>query len=173
MPTTNTDIAALFLSHQARIYGFISALVPNRADAEDLLQETGLVLFNRAQDFEPGTNFLAWACQIARNKVLNYRTRESRSPLRFGDEFTSIIAEYQLGQVTNECDRQGALMQCLEKLPASDRSLVEKCYRAGATIKQVAEHIGRPPNVVYKRLRQIRELLRNCVRETLVQEGQS
>jgi RNA polymerase sigma-70 factor (ECF subfamily) len=169
----DAEIAALFLSHQARIYGFISSLVPNRADAEDLLQETGLVVFSRAADFESGSNFMAWACQIAHNKILNHRTRQSRSPLRFGDEFVSVLAEYQLAHQDESAHRQTALSLCLEKLPARDRALVEQCYAFGTTIKQAAGQVGRPPNVLYKRLRQIRETLRNCVRDTLALEGRS
>jgi RNA polymerase sigma-70 factor (ECF subfamily) len=168
-----TDVAALFLAHQARIYGFISSLVLNRADAEDLLQETGLVIFSRAGDYQPGTNFMAWACQIAHNKVLNHRTRQSRSPLRFGDAFISALAEYQLGRLDDNADQHAALARCLEKLPARDHALVQQCYYAGTTIKQVAIKLDRPPNVIYKRLKQIREQLRNCIQEEATASGGS
>lgn len=171
MPSTEPEIAALFLAHQARIYGFISSLVPNRADAEDLLQETGLVVFSQASAFQPGTNFLAWANQIALNKILNYRTRQSRSPLRFGDEFVSALAEYQLNDIRPDLADHSALIDCLEKLPASERRLVEDCYRSGTTIRQVADRLRRPVNMIYKRLRRIRELLRDCIRKAIALEG--
>ena len=55
----------LMVQHQRQIFSFIYSLAPNRHDAEDLLQETSLVICEKFPEFKPGTNFLAWACQIA------------------------------------------------------------------------------------------------------------
>ena len=47
----------LFLAHERRIYSYILALVPVWADADDLLQQTSVVLWQKLDQFEPGTNF--------------------------------------------------------------------------------------------------------------------
>ena len=66
------DFVALFLAHQARIYAFIVTLLGNRSDADDVLQETGITLFQKFSTFQPGTDFLAWACRVAKNKVMDF-----------------------------------------------------------------------------------------------------
>src|ERR1700733_14596654 len=81
------EMVKLFLQHQPRIFSFIVSLVPNRDDAEDLLQETGLTLHHRFHEYEAGTNFLAWACQIAYYKVLDFRKRSSRHALLYDTQF--------------------------------------------------------------------------------------
>ena len=55
----------LMTRHQRQIFSYIYTLVPNRPDAEDLLQETSLVICEKFREFEVGTDFVAWACQIA------------------------------------------------------------------------------------------------------------
>jgi RNA polymerase sigma-70 factor (ECF subfamily) len=164
------QLVELFLSHQARLYGFIVSLVPNRADAEDLLQETGMLLHRRFHEFQPGTSFLAWACQIAKHKVLDLRKRRARNPVQFDSEFIEAIANHQTVQPGKSRVLDGALAQCLQKLSAKDRDLIERCYLRHATFKRVAEEINRPVDTVYKSLRRIRGWLLDCVTRTLARE---
>src|SRR5256885_7322981 len=58
-------LMALMTRHQRQIFSYIYVLVPNRTDAEDLLQETSLVICEKFHEFKEGTDFVAWACQIA------------------------------------------------------------------------------------------------------------
>ena len=148
-----SQLVALFLAHQAGIYAFIVSLVPNRSDAEDLLQETGMVLHRRFGEFEPGTSFLAWACQIAYHKVLDFRKRQSRSPIYFDTDFVEVVARQQISEATSLTKQYAALLKCLEKLSNRDRALLEKCYHPHVTVKTVASELRRPVDTVYKRLR--------------------
>src|SRR5436190_19336309 len=58
-------LVGLLTRHQRQIFSYIYVLVPNRADAEDLLQETSVVICEKFHEFREGTDFVAWACQIA------------------------------------------------------------------------------------------------------------
>src|SRR2546430_12593207 len=68
-PTNEADarkrLMVLMTRHQRQIFSYIYVLVPNRSDAEDLLQETSLVICEKFHEFREGTDFVAWACQIA------------------------------------------------------------------------------------------------------------
>lgn len=165
------QLVPLFLAHQARIYSFIVSLVANRSDAEDLLQETGLVLHQRFAEFQQGTSFLNWACQIAYHKVLDLRKNRSRHPLHFDSNFVEVMAEHQLCNNEVFLERQAALLNCLEKLPGKDRQLVDRCYHSGVTVRSVAEQLGRPVDTLYKSLRRIRGNLFDCITRTLSGEG--
>ena len=65
----STELIQLMMKYQRRIFAYIHTLVPSRSDAEDILQETSLTICEKFKDFEIGTNFYSWACQIAYWKV--------------------------------------------------------------------------------------------------------
>ena len=62
-------------------------------DAEDLLQETAVVLLQNWRDFQPGSNFFSWACQTAYYLVLNYRRRKERRLLIFDEDVLEKLAD--------------------------------------------------------------------------------
>src|SRR3954467_5741619 len=68
----------LFLAHQRRFYGLILSLVPNVTDADDLLQETAALMWQKFAEFRPGTDFAAWGLRFARNLVSNHRKKTRR-----------------------------------------------------------------------------------------------
>ena len=70
-------VQQLFVRHQGIVKAFILSLQPGFADAEDVLQETFLVVTRRAADFHEGTNFVAWACSIAQLKLFEARRNAS------------------------------------------------------------------------------------------------
>ena len=171
-PKTNEQFIQLLLAHEARLYGFIMSLLRNPSQAEDILQETYLVLFRRFSEFRPGTNFYAWACRIALYKVLDHRKRQARSPVVMWEpELMEKIAEEQLNRADELERRAGALERCMQKLPTADRDLVERCYRARVFVKDVARDLQCPMDTVYKKLRRIRGLLHDCIPRRLSEEA--
>ena len=71
----NKQLMRLMTQHQRRIFGYIYTLVPDRHDAEDILQETSVVVCEKFEQFQPGTDFVAWACQIAYWEVRRARQK--------------------------------------------------------------------------------------------------
>ena len=86
------QLVALLTQHQRRIFAYIYTLVPNRTDAEDILQETSLIICEKFHDFKPGTDFVAWACQIA----------YWRSPLR-ATEIRTLQSHFPAGNRRCPC----------------------------------------------------------------------
>ena len=66
-----------FVRHQSIVKAFILSLQPGFADAEEVLQETFLVVTRRAAEFREGTNFVARACAVARRKLFEARRKAS------------------------------------------------------------------------------------------------
>ncbi len=167
----NEQFIQLLLANQARLYGFIISLLRNHSHADDILQETYLVLFRRFNEFQPGTSFYAWACRIALYKVLDHRKRQTRSPVVNWDaELLENIAEEQLNQADELERRASALEQCMQKLRAEERDLVERCYQTRVFVKDVARDLHCPMDTVYKKLRRIRGLLYDCITRRLSEE---
>ena len=71
----NDQVVTLLTGHQQALLQYIRTLLPRRADAEEVLQEVNLYLWRNRDDFEPGTNFSAWAYKTARFHVLSFRKR--------------------------------------------------------------------------------------------------
>jgi len=116
-----------------RVYAFIRSLLPERADADEVLQETNLTLLRKMKEGEAPVNFLAWACAVARIEVLRFRDRQKPGKLRFGDEFVQMIAVVLSEKADLLEDRREALAGCLEKLTQRDRDLIRQRYFAAKT----------------------------------------
>ena len=172
---TSTDrtpeFVRLLMQHERRIYAYVRSLVPNRTDAEDVLQETSRVLWEKFEQYKSGTDFVAWAFQVARYEVSYYRRRQQGDRLRFSDEFVDLLADEAQGEEEHLAGTQAALSECLEKLPPRDRDLLTQRYEPGASVQGIAEQLRRPVQTIYSRLKRVRRALFACVQRTLAAEG--
>lgn len=166
-----SDFVGLFSRHQRRLYLFILAQIPYPSEAEEILQETNVVIWRKADQFQLGTNFFAWAAQIATFEIMKYRSRRKRDRLQFSDEFLQEVAAETLQQSDALEHRRTALIECIQKLRPSDRELIQQRYAPGETGKNLAEAVGRPANSVYQSLGRIRRTLWECIQRRLAVES--
>jgi len=161
----------LFLQSERRFLGFILSLVPHRADAEDLLQETCSIMWRKFDQFETGTDFAAWGISIARFRVLTYRRKAASRRIYFNEELMHQIADAAATVSSQNDVRLGALQSCLANLREKDRELIRLRYLAENTTKQTAERLGRSADSVYKSLNRVHDSLMWCIRRSLQAEG--
>ena len=167
------QLVALMTQHQRRIFSYIYTLVPDRHDAEDLLQETSLVICEKFDEFREGTDFVAWACQIAYWRIRYARQKFARSKVVYQQELVDALAQ-TAAEMREELDeRHVALAQCLQKLPSRDRELVLTRYEPGGGVPEAARRSGRSLEAAYKALARIRKLLFDCVTHQLASESPS
>lgn len=160
----------LYSANQSRIFAYIFALLPSWHDAQDVLQETSVVLWRAFDEFQPGTDFRAWACKTALHQVLSFRQRQKRIPCPTSDEFFETVAAEMATMDETLDNRLQALARCVKKLPQSARDLLRRCYHSGLSTRQVAAEMGRPAGTIYKELSRIRRRLFACVEKTLASE---
>src|SRR3954453_21986581 len=86
-------LMALMTRHQRQIFSYIYALVPNRYDAEDLLQESSVVICEKFDELKDGTDFVAWACQIAYWRIRFSRQKYARSKVIFDQNVVDAVAQ--------------------------------------------------------------------------------
>jgi RNA polymerase sigma-70 factor, ECF subfamily len=163
-------LVALLARHQRQLLRYIHTLVPQVQDAEDILQETCGVICEKFDAFQPGfagqdedQAFMAWACEIAWWRVRAARTAFARSKVCFSDDVLALVAETAWTLREESDPRSDALEQCLQRLPARDRELIEARYQRGATVEDAARRNGRTPEAAYKALARIRRALHECV----------
>src|SRR5438046_1024954 len=128
MAEKRDDFILQLTAVQSSLWAYVFSLLPDHAAAQDVLQETNLTLWRKADDFQPGTSFFSWACQVAYFHVLGQRRRVRRDRLVFGDEVVAYLAERQAERAEELTDRLVALRGCLEKLPQASRRLLEERY---------------------------------------------
>jgi RNA polymerase sigma-70 factor (ECF subfamily) len=160
----------LVTQHQQALYLYVLSLVPYRTEAEEIVQETNLLVWQKRHEFELGTNFRAWICQFAYHMVLKFRTRKHRDSKLFSDELVETLAADSVGRAESSESRQRALERCLAALHASDQRLVTLRYQDGASVIEAAKKLGRPVNSVYQSLCRIRKVLVQCVTRRMASE---
>ena len=161
--TTPTDPVQLMLRGQGRLYAFILSLVGDRDQANDVLQQTNLVIWEKIDEFEPGTQFMAWAFKIARFQVMAHRQKHTRDRHVFDDEAIALVADAFERQSDDFDQRLAALSQCIQQLPADRRQLLRRRYGEGWTVKRLAEELGQTANRLAVRLHRLREALLQCI----------
>ena len=162
------EFVRLLSQYQPLIHGFIFTLLPNRTEADDLFQRTSILLWRKFDQFEAGTDFGAWACQIAKLEVRNFIRVRSRDRHRFSDDMLSSLADIRLALDSELELRREALRQCVAKLRDSDKQIIHHCYGPQATTaKEAAGRLGRPINTLYKALIRIRRVLFECIERTV------
>jgi RNA polymerase sigma-70 factor (ECF subfamily) len=153
---------------QSRLFGYIHSLVRDLDDADDLFQQTTLILWNKFEGFDPRRSFVSWACGVARLEACNFLRSRGRQRLYFSDDLNLLLAEVQEEITRDEMDeRRDALAVCVGKLRQRDRQLLDECYGREGGVTEVAARHGRSPQSVHNSLRRIRRALFECIRRTL------
>jgi len=158
--------------NQRRVFLYVLSLVPRYIEAEEIVQETNLVLWREFEQFQPGTNFAAWACRVAFNQVLAWRKRQQRDRLEFSPAVLEVVARETESAWDHLEDRAQALAGCIEKLPPHHRELLRLRYSDNLTIDTIATRLDRTLDAVYRALSRIRQTLHGCVSQSLA-EGMS
>jgi RNA polymerase sigma-70 factor (ECF subfamily) len=174
LPPERVDAFVRLLGqNQRRIFMYVMALVPSWNDAEEIVQETNLVLWREFAQFQLGTNFAAWACRVAFHQVLAWRKRKQRDRLKFSDAFLEAVAEEASASGEALEERAELLAGCIEKLPASQRDMLRLRYTEGLAIEAIAQQVERSIEAVYRALSRIRQAVHQCVTQTLARESSS
>lgn len=159
-------------NHQTAMLAFIRALMPGSSGARDLLQEVNVILWQKREKFEHGTSFKAWSFQVVRYHIMNHRRRlASRGWLIFDDDLIDRVAP-DLEADPEELEfHHRALRDCLGKLRAKDRALLEHRYMSAAPLSEYAAKIQRSTGTLKATLFNLRRTLRGCIEQRLKAQG--
>lgn len=122
-------------------------------------------MWQKFDDFDPETNFGAWARTIARNKVRSFWQLRRHNSVHFGAELGDLV-DGLIAAKADVLDAQfDALADCLNRLSNRDQHMIELRYRAGDSVRTLAQKVSRSPDAIYKALRRIHAALLDCVRK--------
>jgi RNA polymerase sigma-70 factor (ECF subfamily) len=160
-------IVGLIARHQAELHRYIWSLLPDRMLADDVLQETNLVLWRKAGEYDPGQPFLPWALTIAWYQVKAARRDAGRDRHVFDDSLVEILASEHREADPAEGDLERALEHCLRELPENQRRLILARYEPGASVQDLAAERRQTPTALSLALLRIRKALETCVERKL------
>jgi len=168
------------LVHLDSLYRSALRLTQNRAEAEDLVQETCFRAFRNFHRFDPGTNCRAWLFTIMRNTFLN-RLRHAGRELPDGDSAeweAPSEAGHVLASAIESPEEEffqtllhGDVDRALRALPLAFRETVILADLEGLRYKEVAKVLGCPIGTVMSRLSRGRHLLRQVLHRFAREHG--
>jgi RNA polymerase sigma-70 factor (ECF subfamily) len=168
------EFGRLLREAHRELFGFIFAMLQNRADAEDVYQQTTIVLWKKFSDFKPGTNFIGWAIRVAQFEIKDYVKARRRRKVFFSDAILDAIAvAYQAESDDARTGRLEALSRCLDKLTDRDRRLIDKCYTVDRDYAKIAVDEGKTIGSLYQSISRIRKALYQCVQRSMAAELRS
>lgn len=156
----------LILQVQPRIYGYILSLIADPVLAQDILQETNMVIWRKSDEYEFGTNFTAWAYRIALFQVKAARKKMMRDKLVFSEEMINVLASEAESRLEDTQEKMALLRKCMNLLSLKQQGLLEQRYTLGQTAGEIAKELGRPVASIHQTLYRIRLALMECVGRT-------
>ena len=174
LPLQNHDFDDLITEFQPRLFAFIYSLSKDKNQAQDVLQNTNLILWSKRDQYEMGSNFKAWAFQIA-----YYEAKYAKRKVYNSKETSTLDSELleSLQAEANELDenyhiKRGKLKECLTKLDDDQKALIIDRYYGNESVQTMANQRGLSPNTMAKQLYRIRKALMQCI-EKKIQDGDS
>jgi len=159
------EFESVALPHLDTLYRSALRLTHNRAEAEDVVQETYLRAFRSFHRFNPGTNARAWLFTILRNAFLNRLRDAAAESATLASEGDSPEDEFFHTVLHGDVDR------ALKTLPLVFREAVILTDLEGLTYKETSQVLGCPIGTVMSRLSRGRSLLRQALRRYAREHG--
>ena len=154
---------------QRRLYAYILTLVPNRAEAEDILQEANMVLCRKSCEYDPKLNFQGWAYRISRYQVMAYLKKRKRENLLISGDIVDLLAE-EIEDTSRFDLMRNALSFCMENLTEKSRKVARLRFESNLPLAEIANKLGKPIGTISATLYRIRKNLALCVRKKLAED---
>jgi RNA polymerase sigma-70 factor (ECF subfamily) len=165
------EITSYWTQAQPAVAAFISTLVQNYEDANDVLQSVAMVIVRKYDNYDKKFPFTAWAIGIARNEVLHYRRKMVKDRHVFDDELLNMIAQTYQENVNELEDIKKVIDGCISRVQRRWQQILQMRYLQGMEVKQIARFLGISGNAVFLILHRLRLSLRDCVLRSLKHQG--
>ena len=153
----------LYRTNEGCISRYILALCPNYSAAEDIVQETMLVMWRKFDQFEPGTHFAAWGMQIAHYCANAYFRKNRPRVVHFDHRAFDNIARHRESFDRHQERYLEALDDCLEQLPANGKKMIALRYVENLKVTEIALQLQKTLSSTYKVMSRIHHRLLHCI----------
>ncbi len=156
----------LYQRTSSKLFGVCLRLMPDRAEAEDVLQEVYVGIWHKAGQFDPArASAITWLAMVARNKAID-RLRAMPSVNRQSSvDVAESIADPSASPLQNAeaWNDRTRLDRCMQQLDEQRRGLIRTAFFEGITYEEIAQRIGSPLGTVKSWIRRSLLQLRACL----------
>lgn len=159
-----TAFSSLYDATSAKLFGVCLRVLNNRGDAEEVLQEVFIRIWNKADTYSvTGHSPMSWLITIARNLAID-RLRSRGNRTRDIDEAFEI-ADDRPGpeDIALARSERSAIEDCLGELDRDRANAVRRAYLHGDTYKDLAHRYDVPLNTIRTWLRRSLMTLKDCL----------
>lgn len=158
----------LYRATSSRLFAICLRLLPDRAEAEDVLQEVYTSIWHKAEQFDPDrASAMAWMAMVARNRAIDRLRSPSHTvrttTIELGDELPDGGAT-PADEAEAHTDRE-RLQRCMQRLDDRRRGLIRTAFFEGATYEELARRSGAPLGSVKSWIRRGLMQLRTCLEQ--------
>lgn len=157
----------LYRATSSKLFGVCLRVLPDRSEAEDVLQEVYTTIWRKAAQFDSSrASAITWLAMIARNRAID-RLRatpaaaRNQAPIEIA-EMVADTAPSPMQEAERATDNE-RLAACMEQLDSRRRSLIRTAFFEGATYEELAARVGSPLGSVKSWIRRGLLQLRECL----------
>jgi RNA polymerase sigma-70 factor, ECF subfamily len=155
----------IYKATSAKLFSVCLRIFPERAEAEEALQDAYLTIWNKAATFEAGrASPISWLVTVTRNRAIDLLRSKGKAGLASLDEASEIADPAPLADAKlAAAGEDAALHGCIDTLNQRDAHFIRRAFISGATYADLAAHEGEPLGTVKSRIRRALVKLRMCM----------
>ena len=144
--------AELYDRYSRLLFALVLRIVKDRSEAEEVLQEVFLSVWNRAASYDARFGSVAgWLVGIARNRAIDRLRMRAVRDRAIDTPVPPPVETPEASALQRE--QEHAVTRALDTLPAEQRALIEQAYFEGLTHSQLATRFQLPLGTVKTRIR--------------------
>lgn len=149
----------------AKLFGICLRICADRDEAEDILQDVYIKIWNRAGRFDPlRASPITWLCTIARNTAIDTRRAKGGAVLLPETAAYHVADTAMSADSLIEDDQQRArIFECLDGLDAQHSASIRAAFFNGLTYADLAEHMKVPLGTMKSWIRRGMQQLKACL----------
>jgi RNA polymerase sigma-70 factor (ECF subfamily) len=166
---TKQDFETILRDTHARVRAYIAGMGVAAHEVDDLAQDVYLELYKNFEKIPNDLEPIRWLKGIARNVCMNHFRRNTRRSRLQRQALAEILArtQYQSEATIRDGSLEGALDQCLHKLPEKSQRIVKLRYADDLTSEAIAQMMNSTAEAIRVALFRIRANLKDCISSTI------
>jgi RNA polymerase sigma-70 factor, ECF subfamily len=166
-----TAMNALYARHNVRLFRFLLRLMRTEATAEELMNEVFLEAWRKAASFEGRSSVSTWLMAIAHHRAVSQLRKRGETALDEASMANLADSDDTPEVVVQKRSKAQALRDCMQKLSAEHREIIDLVYYHDKSVSEAAEIVGIPENTVKTRMFHARKKLSEFMREAGLDRG--
>lgn len=169
----NKAFATVFHHYQASLFAFIRLRIRDDEAAEEILNDTFMIAFQKPEQYDCSSEFMTWLCGIAKNVcgtwIRKQNTGVARSTIELDEEvFDNLPApDWDILSKLEAKEIDEVLRECIDQLPVTHKEAFFWAFHQEEPIEIVAEKLDCPIGTIKSRLFNARSKIADCVKSVV------